>query len=87
MDPDNVSSIVNYPAPRNVRELNSFLGLVSWCWKYVPNFSDIITSLTGLLNKNQTWDWSEECQNALDKLKLTLISVPILYVQTLTNRC
>jgi hypothetical protein len=37
MDPDKVSTRVNYPAPRNVKELKSFLGLVSWYQKYVPN--------------------------------------------------
>jgi hypothetical protein len=34
--------------------------------------------LTGLLKKNRRWNWSEECQNAFDELKLKLISAPTL---------
>jgi hypothetical protein len=78
MDPKKVSTIVNYPTPRNVKELKSFLGLVSWYRKYVPNFSDVVIPLTALLKKNRNWNWSEGCQNALDELKLKLISAPIL---------
>jgi transposase len=88
MDPEKVSTIVDYPAPRNVKELKSFLGLVSWYRKYVPNFADVVIPLTGLLKKKRSWNWSEECQNAFDELKLKLISAPILacpdFSQTMT---
>jgi hypothetical protein len=56
MDPETVSTIVSYPAPRNVKELESLLGLVSWYRKYVPNFADVIMPLTGLLKKNRNWN-------------------------------
>jgi hypothetical protein len=52
MGPGKVSTTVNCPTPRNVKELKFFLGLVSWYRKYVPNFADIFIPLTRLLKKN-----------------------------------
>ena len=78
VDPDKVSSIVNYPAPRNVKQLRSFLGLVSWYRRFIPSFSTVSTPLTNLLRKNILWEWSEQCRDAFETLKSRLIQSPIL---------
>lgn len=78
VDPEKVSSVVDYPVPTNLKQLRSFLGLVSWYRKYVPNFSDVAQPLTALLKKNCRWVWSDKCQLSFEELKAKLITSPIL---------
>lgn len=78
VDPEKVSCITMYPIPQNVKQLKSFLGLVSWYRRFIPNFSNIIFPLNTLLRKNVKWLWSDECQKAFDEIKTKLLESPIL---------
>ena len=50
-----VEAIVNVPAPKNVAELCSFLGLVNYYSKFLPNLTTILSPLYALLQKHQEW--------------------------------
>ncbi|KAA0050296.1 reverse transcriptase [Cucumis melo var. makuwa] len=41
-------------------------------------YSGIVAPLTNLLKKNQTWDWTEECQRAFDRLKHAILEEPVM---------
>ncbi|GBG61186.1 hypothetical protein CBR_g19262 [Chara braunii] len=45
------------PQPANIRELRSFLGLASYCRKFVPRFSIIARPLSRLTSKNVPYSW------------------------------
>lgn len=77
-DPEKVSKVKNWPVPRNLKDLRSFLGGVSYYRKYIRGFSEVALPLTSLTRKNRPFSWTPECQNAFEKLKLALISAPIL---------
>ena len=40
-DPAKVSAIKNAPAPRCAKDIRSFLGMATYCAKFIPNFSDL----------------------------------------------
>lgn len=46
--------------------------------RFVRNFSDLAQPLTKLLEKGQKFLWSPQCEEAFNKLKLVLMSNPIL---------
>ena len=62
------------PSPRNVTELQSFLGLVNFYQVFIKNMHELRALLNDLLKKDKKWKWTTECQAALEKIKTTLTS-------------
>jgi hypothetical protein len=52
MDPEKVSAIETWPAPSNLHELRSFLGLAGYYRRFVKDFSTIAGRLNELLRNN-----------------------------------
>ncbi len=78
------SKIKEAPVPANVSQLKSFLGLLNYYGKFVPNLSSILSPLHSLLHKQRSWTWSKEQQEAFDRVKELLTSDTVLahYDQT-----
>ena len=53
-------AIVKAPKPQNVTELRTYLGLVNYYGKFIPNLASTLQPLNSLLQKNCKWVWSEE---------------------------
>ncbi len=51
-----IEAIVNAPQPRNVQELRSFLGLLNYYGKFIPNLASILSPLNHLLQTKHRWD-------------------------------
>lgn len=77
-DPDKIDSMVRYPAPKCVKDVRRFIGMVSWYRRFIPNFSSRVAALTKLTRKNSIFVWSPECEAAFQDIKQLLISAPIL---------
>ena len=77
-DSKKVQDMVSWPAPSNVKELRSFLGLAGNYRKFVKHFAVIARPLTDLLRKHVIFVWTSEHQVAFDALKATLSSAPVL---------
>ncbi|GBG89720.1 hypothetical protein CBR_g49573 [Chara braunii] len=75
-----IAAIRDWPTPRTLTELRSFLGLANYYRKFVRNFSTIATPLRRLLKKEAIWQWDKDCTYALKRLKRTLIEYPVLKV-------
>lgn len=72
---EKTDAIERAPAPTNVSELRSFLALLNYYGKFVPNLSTIIQPMTRLLHKDVEWKWSKECQMAFENSKRHLILI------------
>ncbi|CAG9830104.1 unnamed protein product [Diabrotica balteata] len=73
-----ISAIKEYPVPRNVKQLHSFIGLTSYFRKFVPNFSIIAGPLYDLLKKNVSFEFGREQMKSFYSLKQILMSKPVL---------
>ena len=63
----------------NSSQVKSFLGIVNYCHKFIPNYSRISTPLRRrLTKKNHPFVWGVEEQYSFDKLKATLSSAEIM---------
>ena len=56
--PDKVQAVQQAPTPRSVTELKSYLGLLTYYGKFLPNLSTRLAPLYKLLGKNVKWKWS-----------------------------
>ena len=73
-----VKAIEEAPVPRNVSELKSFLGLVNYYAKFLPNLASTLAPLYLLLNKNTKWSWSKEHNATFQSIKSALKSTSLL---------
>ena len=73
-----VQAIANFPAPTNKHELMRLLGMLGYERKFCHNFSVTAEPLTALLKKREKFVWSTNCQQAFNKIKSILLSVPVL---------
>ncbi len=77
-DLSKVEAIRSYPVPRNIKEVQRFLGLAGWYHRFVPDFSKIAEPINALKKKGHSFHWSPQCQDAFEQLKAHLTSPPIL---------
>lgn len=78
VDPEKVKAMLAISAPRNVKEVRSFLGVISWYRRFVVNFSTLVAPLTNLLKKNRKFLWDSACDEAFQEARQKLVSAPIL---------
>ena len=77
-DPEKVKAVQEFPQPRDLRESRSFIGLVSYYRRFVPNFSKIAAPITSLTRKDVPFEWGTAQQDAFQALKDMLASAPVL---------
>jgi hypothetical protein len=77
-DPKKVEVVQNWPEPKNVYEVRSFLGLANYFRKFISYYSEVAAPLTNLTKKSHVWAWTGKCQDAFDKLKQILTEAPLL---------
>ncbi|KAK3093847.1 hypothetical protein FSP39_020940 [Pinctada imbricata] len=76
--PERIEAIKNYPIPTSAKQLRSFLGLMGWFRKYIPQFASVADPLYFLLKKDVKFRWTEEHQHSFDTLRDLLVNSPIL---------
>ena len=78
VDKAKVELISNLPTPKCVKDIWSFLGHAGFYRRFIRDFSTIAHPLCNLLAKDVTFEWSQACEAAFDKLKTMLVSPPIM---------
>ncbi|GKC02833.1 putative mitochondrial protein [Tanacetum coccineum] len=76
-DPTKIQAIREWLVPTNVKQLRGILGLSRYYRRFIKHYAIITKPLTTLLKKNSL-QWSEEAQVAFEKLKVAMITSPVL---------
>jgi len=79
-DPAKLNKITEYPTPRSIDDVKSFLGLVNYLamFDFIPGLADQSCILSALLRKGAQFKWEEEHQKAFDTIKRLSHSVQFL---------
>ena len=75
---DKVRTILDWPKPWKVKDVQSFLGFANFYCRFIYNYSDIVTPLTRLTRKGVPWTFTNSCRTAFQQLKEAFTSAPIL---------
>ena len=75
---DKVETIVKAPYPETREELISFLGMIQYYSRYLPNLHNVIEPLNRLRSKSVPWHFDETEKHAFDKLKNLISSDRVL---------
>jgi hypothetical protein len=64
VDPSKVQEMMDWKPPTSVHQIRSFLGLVGYYRRFIPNFSRIAKPMTELLKKGVKFSWNQKCEDA-----------------------
>eukprot|EP00210_Caulerpa_lentillifera_P008735 g8332.t1 len=74
VQPDKIQEVIEFPPPRNVAEIRSFIGLASYYRRFVRNFAAHSEPLTKLTRKGVKFEWSDEQERGFKGLREALSS-------------
>ena len=75
---EKINAIKHAPRPKNVSQLKSFLGMINYYSRFLPNLSAELAALYELLHKYHKWSWSKRQEQAFQAAKNALQSEAVL---------
>jgi hypothetical protein len=80
IDPDKIISIMEWPTPKDVSDIGSFMGLEEYYKRFIKGFSKIGCPITALQRKGVKFIWTPECEERFQTIKHLLTHVPMLKI-------
>ncbi|GJR89881.1 putative CCCH-type zinc finger family protein [Tanacetum coccineum] len=77
VDHEKVEAILNWPVPKNIHDVRSFHGLVSFYRRFIRDFSTLVTPIIECL-KRSSFQWIKEAQKTFDIVKRKMAEAPVL---------
>ena len=74
---ETLSSVRDAPAPTNITELRSYLGMLNHYGRFLPNLATMLAPMHQLLKKDTKWYWRKTQQEAFNKTK-EMLSSPLM---------
>lgn len=62
VDRSKVEAVLNWKAPKNVSEIQSFIGMAGYYRPFIEDFSRIARPMTQLIKKDRKFEWTEACE-------------------------
>eukprot|EP00253_Pinus_taeda_P026738 PITA_26738 len=80
VDPEKIKAIMEWPVPKDVADVRSFMGLAGYYRRFVEGFSKVAFPITSLQKKGKLFHWTLNCQKSFEQLKHLLTTAPILSI-------
>lgn len=75
---EKVKAVVDFATPVNAKQVRQFLGITSYYRRFIHEYARYAEPLFALTRADVLFEWTQDCQNAVDFLKNKLMSAPIL---------
>jgi hypothetical protein len=60
IDPNRIKAIQKLEHPRNIKELQSFIGKIKFLRRFIPNLVELLRNITNMLKKDTKIKWDTE---------------------------
>jgi hypothetical protein len=78
IDPKRVEAIDTINLPRNVKEIQSFLGKINFLRRFIPNFAEIVKLITDMLKTDSEVRWTNEAKASFQCIKKVISETLVL---------
>ena len=75
---EKLDAVLMAPVPSSVPQLRSFLGMINYYSKFIPNLATLLNPLNELLRKDVQWKWTDQREQAFKQAKQCLTSPNVL---------
>ncbi len=83
MDRVKVQGVDGWKRPKNLTELRGWMGFINFYRRFIKGFSKIARVLNELTKKGVQWEWTDEREEAFQKLKELICAEPVLLMPRL----
>jgi hypothetical protein len=80
VDPDKIKAIMDWPTPKDVSDIRSFMGLAGYYRMFIKRFSNIGFPITSLQKKGVKFICTSECEERFQEMKCLLTNAPVLNI-------
>ncbi|GAU18440.1 hypothetical protein TSUD_231770 [Trifolium subterraneum] len=77
-NPDKCRAFFDYPTPKSKKSIQTLNGMLTSMARFVAKSAQHALPLFKLIRKETTFEWTEECEGALQHLKRALSEPPVL---------
>ncbi|RVW31289.1 Transposon Tf2-12 polyprotein [Vitis vinifera] len=78
VSPDQVKAVIETPPPRNKKELQRLTGKLVALGRFIARFTEELRPFFLAIRKTGTNGWTDNCQNAFERIKHCFMQPPIL---------
>jgi hypothetical protein len=68
-DPGRIAAILQYPPPKNQKQLRQFLGTCTFHNRFIIGYTEYVAPLLPLLKKGVRWKWTSQEQQSFEELR------------------
>jgi len=86
MQREKIEGVLNWPASRNMKEVQKFLGLANYYKRFIKDFAKIAALLHMLVRKKQKWKWEKKQKEVFEKLKVVFTTESILAIPDIDRK-
>jgi hypothetical protein len=80
VDHEKIKAIMDWPTPKDVFDIRSFMGLEGYYRRFIKGFFKIGFPITSLQKKGVKFIWTSECEEKFQELKYILTNAPVLNI-------
>ena len=78
MDPNRIDGILQINHPRNIKELQSFIGKINFLRRFIPNLAELLRSITNILKRETKVKLTLQAKKSFELVKHALTQTPVL---------
>ena len=77
-NPEKIAAVREFLPPTNLTEVRSFMGLINYYRRFIPDLARIAAPIQNLTKKDKPFVWNGDCETSFAELKEKLTSAPLL---------